>query len=71
MILYTYQQLDMVFPPAQNSYTSYKMVQIPGGHLILEKEDEGEGYRISRLIATDPNMYLNPHYTPGRSINSN
>jgi hypothetical protein len=61
----------MVFPPTENNYTSSKMVQIPGGHLILEKETEGEGYRISRLIATDPNMYLNPSYTPGRSIKPN
>ncbi|SER59459.1 YlzJ-like family protein [Salipaludibacillus aurantiacus] len=66
MILYTYQSSHTVFPPEEQDFTSYEMLEIPGGQLMCEKN--GEDYIICRLLATDPNMYLNPKYTPGQKF---
>ncbi|MDG5789008.1 YlzJ-like family protein [Evansella sp. AB-P1] len=68
MILYTYTAEQSIFPVDDREFLKQKMIDIPGGHLLLEK-DEGEnndGYRIVRLYSTDPNMYLNQQYTPGQ-----
>jgi len=63
MILYTYQDLNMVFPTDESAFQQSQMLDIPGGQLMVEQE--GKDYRIVRLLSTDPNLYLNPKYGPG------
>lgn len=64
MILYTYQSEQSIFPPQSADYTSCKTVQVQGGYVMLEKS--GESYYVSRLLSTDPNMYLDSRFTPGQ-----
>lgn len=69
MILYTYQAQESIFPVTEQDYHKQQLVDIPGGQLLLERE-EGEmgtiNYRIVRLLSTDPNLFLDQRYTPGQ-----
>ncbi|WP_416150892.1 YlzJ-like family protein [Salipaludibacillus sp. HK11] len=64
MILYTYQNLHTVFPTAESEYDAQQVVDVPGGQLMIEPE--GKEFRIVRLLSTDPNLFLDPKYTPGQ-----
>ncbi|PYZ93087.1 ribonuclease [Salipaludibacillus keqinensis] len=64
MILYTYQQIDSIFPVEESDYQAQQVVDIPGGQLMLEQVSDE--YRIVRLLSTDPNLFLDPRYTPGQ-----
>lgn len=61
MILHTIiDPLEMLDP--QNTNTVYKT--IPGA--VLQGVQTGERFTIDRLIATDPKMYLDPRFAPGK-----
>ncbi|MDQ0253654.1 hypothetical protein J2S74_001026 [Evansella vedderi] len=69
MILYTYQAQESIFPVDEQEYNKQQLVDIPGGQLLVEREEGemgGVNYRIVRLLSTDPNMYLDQRYTPGQ-----
>ncbi|MFA9558025.1 YlzJ-like family protein [Evansella sp. AB-rgal1] len=67
MILYTYVNQEAIFPTDEKDFSRQEMVDIPGGQLLLEKEEGEYGlqYKIVRLFSTDPNMYLENKYNPG------
>ncbi|WP_096189068.1 YlzJ-like family protein [Evansella halocellulosilytica] len=65
MILYTYQPQESIFPVEADAYTKQEMVSIPGGQLLVERQED-QSYRIVRLFSTDPNLYLNSEYEPGQ-----
>ncbi|MCD8511641.1 MAG: YlzJ-like family protein [Bacillus sp. (in: Bacteria)] len=69
MILYTYQSQETMFPVNEQDFTKQQLVDIPGGQLVLEREEGdmgGVNYRIVRLLSTDPNLYMDQRYTPGQ-----
>ena len=55
MLLYTIMPYEAVFPPQAGMQTETRKVK--GGFVELLKSQEG--YQVSRLISTDPRMYLN------------
>lgn len=69
-MLYTYTAHDLIFPTEEKEWNRQKLVSIPGGQLLVERdisENELENsYRIVRLIATEPNLYLDSRYAPGQ-----
>lgn len=61
MLLYTIVPYEMIFKPEENP--DMKTTAISGGYLELIKQNGA--YYVSRVISTDPKVYLNPKYTPG------
>lgn len=53
MLLYTIMPLEAIFPPGEPQ-TEFR--QIKGGYVELNRND-GE-LQVSRLISTDPSLYL-------------
>ncbi|SDY69818.1 YlzJ-like protein [Evansella caseinilytica] len=72
MILYTYQSQELVYPADEEDYRKQELVAIPGGQLLVEKvtgtAGPGMQYRIVRLLSTDPYLYLDERFQPGRYI---
>lgn len=72
MILYTYVAQDLIFPIDEKEWGKQIVVDIPGGQLLVERDEQTNGasnqYKIIRLLSTDPNLYLNEKYTPGNSF---
>ena len=54
MLLYTIMPYDAVFPIENNMQIETKPIN--GGFVEIMKSQEG--YNVSRLISTDPRMYL-------------
>jgi hypothetical protein len=52
---------DALQPAAQDPQLSCR--RVPGGLLEVSRSPQGEF--VSRLISTDPRLYLNPAYLPG------
>lgn len=58
---------ELVFQSDENEFNKQKEMifdQIP---VVVEKEGD-DGYRVVRLISTDPNHYLDPRFVPGNKI---
>ncbi|MGJ9381469.1 ribonuclease [Salipaludibacillus neizhouensis] len=68
MILYTYENPHLMFPVDESEYGAQELVSIPGGQLVVEREKDLKSCRIVRLLATDPNMFLESKYAPGQMI---
>lgn len=60
MILWTPEPVDRIFPSPQPKKS---IMEINGG--LIEGEKTPEGFRISRLISTDPGLFLKEEYAPG------
>lgn len=71
-MLYTYTAHDLIYPTDEKEWNKQRIVPIPGGQLLVEREDTENGlensYRVVRLIATDPNLYLDHRYSPGQAF---
>ena len=55
MLLYTIMPYDAIFPP--DPQTAPELKPIKGGFVSIVNTPEGR--TLSRLISTDPRMYLN------------
>ncbi len=65
MLLHTIQPLSLVFyRPEGQSYT-YR--QMHNGYLQGIQNRDGS-FTLSRLISTDPGLYLDPRYFPGAVV---
>lgn len=62
-MLYTVVPMELLNYPAEEAKTEFK--NITGGMLEMCQQD-GE-YKVVRLISTDPRMYLDDQYSPGRT----
>ena len=60
MILWTVEPVDSIFPSPQPERS---IMEIDGG--LLEGEKTPEGFKVSRLISTDPGLFLKEEYAPG------
>ncbi len=60
MILHTIVPLEQVFSQPAPEYRYRQM-----NNSYIEERREGDGYVISRVLSTNPRMYLNPNYQPG------
>lgn len=60
MILWTVESVDRIFPSPQPERS---IMEIDGG--LLEGEKTTEGFKVSRLISTDPGLFLKEEYAPG------
>ncbi len=60
MILWTPEPMDRIFPSPQ---IKESIMEINGG--LLEGEKTPEGFKVLRLISTDPGMFLKDEYSPG------
>lgn len=60
MVLYTIEPYDKIFPqePCERQFVDV------GGAMIEGMSGEN-GLQITRLISTDPKMYLDKRYAPG------
>ena len=54
MLLYTVVPFEQIFPPQCELQTEIKPIK--GGFVELAKSPDG--YRVSRLISTDPRLFL-------------
>ncbi len=60
MILWTPEPMDRIFPSPE---IKGSVMEINGG--LLEGEKTPEGFKVSRLISTDPGLFLKEEYAPG------
>ncbi|RPF43435.1 YlzJ-like protein [Hydrogenoanaerobacterium saccharovorans] len=60
--LYTIVPLDEVFP---SEPTQTEVINVNGSY--IEGVRGKEGIQISRLISTDPKMYLDKRFSPGQN----
>ncbi|RFU61586.1 YlzJ-like family protein [Peribacillus glennii] len=67
MILYTLMPLEQIFPAAENEYSRLVTVNIGGVQLSAEMQ-EGRGYRVERILSTDPAHYLDQSFQPGSTV---
>lgn len=68
MILYTIYPPEYVLDdPEQAGGAVFQEVEVEGRKILLEIDGEGQG-RISRLISTDPDDFLDPRWNPGNMI---
>jgi hypothetical protein len=67
MILYTMTPLDQIFPTPEEEYARYVAVNYNGVELLAEMQ-ENEGYRVDRILSTDPAHYMDQSIQPGSII---
>lgn len=64
MILYTIVPLDEVLCQPEMQAREYRA----SAHNIIECVNLDGKSTVSRLISTDPHLYLDPRYAPGASL---
>jgi hypothetical protein len=68
MILYTPVPREMIFPENyQEVSQQQKMYELDGIPLLVELDGEG-GYRVVRVMSTDPSHFMDERCTPGARI---
>lgn len=60
MLLHTVVPYEAIFDVPNPTQPTPPLRQIDGG--LLQLDEQG---RVSRLISTDPRLYLDPRYAPG------
>lgn len=70
MILYTMTPHDQIFPANEDEYSRYVTVTVGGVQLSAVME-ENNGYRVDRILSTDPAHYLDQSIQPGSAIHIN
>lgn len=68
MILYTIVPLEVVFGKQQETTDSRRFEIDYLGRRVEVTVDESGRYKISRIISTSPNAYLDPRLQPGMVI---
>ncbi|RLQ95687.1 YlzJ-like family protein [Falsibacillus albus] len=66
MILYTTVPQELIFPADASSYSNQKMVTFNGVPLMVEQNERG--YRVLRVLSSDPSHFLDRSYEPGQYI---
>ena len=64
MVIHSVAPLSMLIPEAP--VRPCEIRRFEGG--FLEGQQDPDGFRISRLISTDPMLYLDPKYAPGQLL---
>jgi CelD/BcsL family acetyltransferase involved in cellulose biosynthesis len=67
MILYSIYPVELIMGEEDEKEESYREVEFEGRKIVVEVNSRGE-QRISRLISTDPNDFLDPRWSPGNII---
>ncbi|AGK53109.1 YlzJ-like family protein [Bacillus sp. 1NLA3E] len=67
MILYTMMPHELIFPVQEQDYEQTELVSYQGVPLLVEKTED-RGYRVIRVVSTDPQHYLNDQFCPGTKI---
>ncbi|MGO4887721.1 YlzJ-like family protein [Anaerobacillus sp. MEB173] len=67
MILYTSMPQELIYPQDNQEFNKQMTVDIEGGQLLLEEISPTE-YRVVRLMSSDPMLFLNENYSPGKMI---
>ncbi|MFZ3587862.1 YlzJ-like family protein [Bacillus sp. DJP31] len=67
MILYTMMPAELIYPPDETQFSNQLFVEVCGVSMLVER-NEDQGYRIVRLLSSDPQHFLNDEYLPGSTI---
>jgi hypothetical protein len=67
MILYTMTPCEQIFPAAEEEYSRYEMITFNGIQLLAEMQGSN-GYRVDRILSTDPAHYMEQSLQPGAII---
>ncbi|WP_409305480.1 YlzJ-like family protein [Peribacillus sp. SCS-155] len=67
MILYTMMPHEQMFPAETEVYTNTVCLKYNGIELMATR-DENNGYKVERIISTDPAHFLNSSVQPGSFI---
>ncbi|MDC3416344.1 YlzJ-like family protein [Aquibacillus salsiterrae] len=67
MILYTPLSEFDIFPTDQASYTNRQMIDVDEMTVEIEHIEQGS-YRITQLLSTNPQHFLNQSLTPGTTF---
>ncbi|WP_018660165.1 YlzJ-like family protein [Heyndrickxia acidiproducens] len=66
MILYTLMPQELIFPEDPAVYSKFEAVQYQGVPILAEQMEEG--YRIVRILSSNPYDFLHPDLAPGNVI---
>ncbi len=64
MILHSIVPLEQIFPSDGGLEYSYRKAH----NSYIQGVKSAGRFTVSRLISTDPRLYLDPHYTPGAQM---
>ncbi|OCA85419.1 hypothetical protein A8F94_11030 [Bacillus sp. FJAT-27225] len=65
MILYTMMPEELIFPPVFEPQIR-QIINFQG--VPMEIEADGDGYRIVRILSTNPGDFLDSRWAPGSKI---
>lgn len=66
-VLYTPYDIAMVLGNQEQAAEKTREVQVSDEVMLVVAETES-GYRVKRLLSTNPNAYLLPQFQPGQKI---
>ncbi len=64
MYLYTKEPYELIFQDATASQTVTKMVN----GVLLEGVEQSDGMHVTRVLSTDPKVFLRKEYAPGSIV---
>ncbi|KHD86553.1 YlzJ-like family protein [Heyndrickxia ginsengihumi] len=67
MILHTMMPKEMIFPTDSLEFTKQEMIAYNGVPILAEQVEQG--YRIIRILSSNPNDYLQAELMPGTLLN--
>ena len=67
MLYYSIYPLEVILNEDIEQKEVYREIEYKGKKMIVTIGAQGE-QRITRLLSTDPNDYLDPRWTPGNII---
>ncbi|HBK69602.1 MAG TPA: hypothetical protein DEB05_14520 [Firmicutes bacterium] len=67
MLFYSIYPLEVILDVDPEEEEVYKEIEFEGKKFLVTVDNRGE-QRITRLLSTDPNDFLDPRWTPGNMI---
>lgn len=67
MIHYSILPEEVVFAETGSDEKKEKLVEIDGVQVIVRANEDGD-YELVQLLSSDPNLFLDPKYEPGKTI---
>jgi hypothetical protein len=70
MIIYSVMPMEMIMKQAEEPENPlrYEEAEVGGIKMLVERTASAPEAKIVRLLSTNPQDFLNPHYMPGQTI---
>lgn len=69
MILYTMMPQELIFQTESTEFSRHLEINYNGIPLMVERTDD-QGYKVIRVLSSNPDHYLDSRFMPGSIISS-